>query len=108
MPEKVQNKIIEFFEQNRIIVVSDILKGRGGLSTQWMLVTKYNGEKKTTDWILKNINEAMNFFGKGEIAISPKGSLYIGKITLQRKGETPDPTKLQFKIKPCQLFSLGE
>jgi len=85
MPEKVQNKIIEFFEQNRIIVVSDILKGRGGLSTQWMLVTKYNGEKKTTDWILKNINEAMNFFGKGEIAISPKGSLYIGKNYSSKK-----------------------
>jgi len=50
----------------------------------------------------------MNFFGKGEVTISPKGSLYIGKITLQRKGGTPDPTKLQFKIKPCQLFSLGE
>jgi len=57
---------------------------------------------------LKDINEAMNFFGKGEVTISPKGSLYIGKITLQRKGGTPDPTKLQFKIKPCQLFSLGE
>ncbi len=73
-----------------------------------MLVTRYNGEKETTDWILKDINEAMNFFGKGEVTISPKGSLYIGKITLQRKGGTSDPTKLQFKIKPCQLFSLGE
>jgi len=37
MPERIQNKIIEFFEQNRIVIVSDILKGRGCLSTQWML-----------------------------------------------------------------------
>jgi hypothetical protein len=50
---------------------------------------------------------AMNFFGRGEICISPRGSLYIGKITMQRKSGTPDPTKLQFKIKPCQLFELG-
>jgi len=25
---------------------------------------------------------------------------------MQRKGGTPDPTKLQFKIKPCELFKL--
>lgn len=48
----------------------------------------------------------MNFFGNGEVKISPRGSLYIGKITMQRKGGTPDPTKLQFKIHPCDLFKM--
>jgi len=71
-----------------------------------MLVTKYNKENNTTDWTLKDINTAMNFFGNGNVEISPKGSIYIGRITMQRKGGTPDPTKLQFKIKPCQLFEL--
>ena len=46
------------------------------------------------------------FFGKGDVKVSPRGSLYIGRITMQRKGGTPDPTKLQFKIKPCDLFKL--
>jgi hypothetical protein len=50
----------------------------------------------------------MNFFGSDDVKISLRGSLHIGKITMQRKGGTPDPTKLQFKIKPCQLFNLGE
>jgi hypothetical protein len=27
---------------------------------------------------------------------------------MQRKGGTPYPTKLQFKIKPCELFKLGK
>jgi hypothetical protein len=71
-----------------------------------MLVTKYNKENNTTDWTLKDINTAMNFFGNGNVQISTKGSIYIGRITMQRKGGTPDPTKLQFKIKPCQLFEL--
>ncbi|MEO0183799.1 MAG: hypothetical protein ABIL40_10035, partial [candidate division WOR-3 bacterium] len=53
-----------------------------------------------------DINTAMNFFGSGEVELSPKGSLYIGRITMQRKGGTPDPTKLQFKIKPCELFDM--
>jgi len=107
MSERVQNKIIGFFERNRIIIISDIIKGRGGLSADWMLVTMLNRENKTTTWTLRNINFVMNFFGGGEICISPKGSLYLGKVTMQRKGGTPDPTKLQFKIKPCQLFNLG-
>jgi len=89
-------------------VVTDILKGRGGLSANWMLVTRYNKEDDTTTWILKDINTAMNFFCSGEVKISPRGSLYIGKITMQRKGGTPDPIKLQFKMKPCELFKLEE
>lgn len=107
MPERIQDKIITFLKNNRIIVVSDILKGRGGLSANWMLVTRYNRSEDTTIWVLKDINTAMNLFGGGDIKISPKGSFYIGRITAQRKGGTPDPTKLQFKIKPCELFELG-
>jgi hypothetical protein len=108
IPESIQNRIIRFFEENQIIIISDIIKGRGGLSADWMLVTRFNKENKTTTWTLRDINIVMNLFGSGEIRISPQGSLYIGKITMQRKGGTPDPTKLQFKIKPCQLFELGE
>ncbi|MBI5748890.1 MAG: type II restriction endonuclease [Nitrospinae bacterium] len=106
MPKEIQDKIIEFFKRNRIMVVSDILKGRGGLSANWMLVTRYNKSENATIWTLKDINTVMNFFGGGDIVISPKGSFYIGRITAQRKGGTPDPTKLQFKIKPCDLFKL--
>jgi len=106
MPEEIQVKIIDFFKKNRIMVVSDILKGRGGLSANWMLITRYNRNENTTTWTLRDINTAMNFFGGGDIVISPKGSFYIGRITVQRKGGTPDPTKLQFKIKPCDLFEL--
>lgn len=73
-----------------------------------MLVTRLNKQEKTTTWILKDINTVMNFFGSDDVEISLRGSLHIGKITMQRKGGTPDPTKLQFKIKPCQLFKLGE
>ncbi len=106
LPERLRDKTITFFKENKILVVSDILKGRGGLSANWMLVTRYNKIADTTTWILKDINTAMNFFGSGEVRFSPKGSLYIGRITMQRKGGTPDPTKLQFKIKPCELFEV--
>lgn len=106
--EHTSNKIVTFFRNNKILVVSDILKGRGGLSADWMLVTRYDEIQDTTTWTLRDINTAMNFFGFGDVYISKRGSLHIGRITMQRKGGTPDPTKLQFKIKPCELFKMGK
>jgi len=106
LPVSSRVKILKFFTENKILVVTDILKGRGGLSVNWMLVTRYNSHNDTTTWILRDINTAMNFFGSGDVKISPRGSLHIGRITMQRKGGTPDPTKLQYKIKPCELFEL--
>ncbi len=108
MPNKIQRKIVRYFNNNKILVITDILRGRGGLSADWMLVTKFNKQKKTTTWILKDINTVMNFFGYGKVEISVRGSLHIGRITGQRKGGTPDPTKLQFKFKPCDLFKMDE
>lgn len=42
-------------------------------------------EAKELQWILKPINEVINFYS-GEVKITDKGSLKIGKITMQRKG----------------------
>jgi hypothetical protein len=104
LPPSIKDAIISFFEKNKILVVSDIIKGRGGLSADWMLVTRYDKSTDETKWTLKDINTTMNHFGGGEVSISKKGSLRIGKIVMQRKGGTPDPTKIQFKINPCSLF----
>ena len=99
LPENIRNKIINFFEDNKIVVVSDILMGRGGLSADWMLITRYNKQDQTTTWILKDINTAMNFFGRGTVRISPRGSLYIGKITMQKKGENSRSNKITVQDK---------
>jgi hypothetical protein len=100
-----QDKIVKFFYENKILIVSDILKGRGEFSADWVLVIlKANSESR---WVLKSINEAMNIFGKGDVRITSQGSLKIGEIGMQRKGgdngrETAK--MLQFKINPVLLF----
>lgn len=106
MDEGDQSKIIKFFEDNKILVISDLLKGRGEFSADWVLVIlKINNE---STWILKSINEVMNVFGGGDVRITDRGSLRIGKILMQRKGgdggrETSK--MLQFKINPVELFN---
>lgn len=103
MPINTQNDIIKFFTNNKIAVVSDILKGRGALTADWFLVTKQ--DRCSLSWVLKEIDYVLNHYGQGEVVVSPKGNLYIGRITMQRKGGTPDPKSLQFKISPNSLFN---
>jgi hypothetical protein len=104
---QAKSDLLNFFRKNKMLIVSDIIKGSGAFAADWMLVTKYNSEKNETSWALADINKAMNIFSQGEVKISPRGSLYIGQITMQRKGgdggrETAK--MLQFKISPCELF----
>lgn len=57
--------------------------------------------------ILKSISEAMNVFGNGDIGMTDRGSLKIGKILMQRKGGDNGRNTakmLQFKINPVELF----
>lgn len=109
MSEEDQRKIADFFDKNKILIVSDILKGRGKFSAGWMLVALVSGGESR--WILKSINYAMNVFAEGETRITARGSLKIGKITMQRKGGDAGRNTskmLQFKINPVELFRARE
>lgn len=79
MSESDQNKLLDFLKKNKILIVSDILKGRGEFSADWTLVIlKVNGESR---WVLKSINHVMNVFGSGDIRITDivsDGDICIG------------------------------
>jgi hypothetical protein len=105
MSESDQNKIVNFFEDNKILIISDLLKGRGEFSADWVLVILKTNREST--WVLKSINEAMNVFGNGPVRITDQGSLKIGQIGMQRKGGDNGRNTakmLQFKINPVMLF----
>jgi len=106
MPQEDQDKITAFFNRNKILIVSDILKGRDKFSADWMLVI-LKKDSESYDWALKDINTVMNIFGKGDIRITQQGSMKIGEIGMQRKGGDngrESAKMLQFKINPCLLF----
>ncbi|MBS9766301.1 MAG: hypothetical protein KGV44_02020 [Flavobacteriaceae bacterium] len=103
--ETDQQKLLAWLKENKSLIVSDILKGRGKFSAEWMLVAQK--VENQARWILKPMNYCMNFFGNGKIEISPRGTFKIGKITMQRKGGDggrPTANMLQFKINPAELF----
>jgi len=102
--DKDRNILLEFFKKNKSIIVTDILKGQGEFSADWMLIILKNGNNKMK-WALKPMKQILNFFD-GEVLISPKNSFKIGKITIQRKGGDggrQTANMLQFKINPALL-----
>jgi len=106
MPHQDQEKIVNFFSKNKILIISDILKGRDKFSADWMLVI-LKKDRNSFGWALRDINTVMNIFGQGNVRITGQGGLKIGKIGMQRKGGDAgreSAKMLQFKINPCLLF----
>lgn len=101
--ENERIEILNFFSENKVQIFNDILQGRWALSAQWFLVTRKHSDGNI-DWVLKDITYVANFYSKWPICISKRWGLIIWRITAQRKGGTPDPTSLQFKISPLDLF----
>lgn len=97
--------LLNFLEDNKALIVNDILKGRGQLAAEWMLVAQKI--LKDARWILKPINYVINYYGNGEIHVTNRGNIKIGNITMQRKGGDggrSTANMLQFKINPAELF----
>ncbi|PIR71453.1 MAG: hypothetical protein COX89_00650 [Candidatus Nealsonbacteria bacterium CG_4_10_14_0_2_um_filter_37_10] len=106
MNEKARKLVVDFFTKNKLLIVSDILKGNDEFPAGWMMVV-FKKKKGNPEWCLKHINHVLNTFGRGKVNITDRGSLKVGKITMQRKGGDAgrETSKmLQFKINPMELF----
>lgn len=100
-----QAQILKWLNENKSLIVSDILKGRGQFAAEWMLVAQKT--KQSSRWILEPMNFCLNYFGNGAIEITPRGNFKIARITIQRKGGDGGritANMLQFKINPAALF----
>jgi R.HinP1I restriction endonuclease len=105
--EDEQILALDWLENNKTLIISDILRGRGKFAAEWMLVIlKAN---KNSLWTLKPMNIAVNHFSQGDVIITKRGNFAIGKITMQRKGGDGGritANMLQFKVNPAELFEI--
>lgn len=107
MKEIEKNSIIEWFNDNKMLILTDVLRGRGEFSAEWVLVAQK--VKDDARWVLKNINEVLQYYSEGTVCMSPRGSLLLGRVCIQRKGgdNGRDTAKmLQFKVDPSDLFNI--
>lgn len=104
--EQERHELIDFFYKNKIMIVSDIIRWRWEFCVEWMLVIRKYWDY---EWVLKPINEVMNYFWTWEVRVTGKGSLKIWKIWMQRKwwdSWRHTANMLQFKLDPTELFNL--
>jgi R.HinP1I restriction endonuclease len=103
-------ELVNFFEKNKVLVISDIIRGRGALSAEWMLVAlnkTEDGKPKQTIWTFKSINEVINYYSQGGIKITKDGNFAVARIKAQRKGGDngrESAKTLQFKFDPLELL----
>lgn len=104
LAQKEQDEIINFFEKNKILIVTDLFRGRDNFPASWLLIY----QKNINLWTLLPMSYVMNFYGNGPVVITDQGSMKIGKIGMQRKGGDngrKTATMLQFKINPCDIVN---
>lgn len=108
LTEEEKELVLKWLNDNKLLIISDILKGRGEFSAEWVLVVQKL--KENARWVLKNINEVINYyFSDGKVEITPRCSIKIGRVTLQRKGGDNGrvtANMLLFKINPTELFDI--
>ena len=102
-----QKRILNFFEQNKSIIIHDILRGNVEPKADYMLVVKKNGSGIEESTITKIENVISHY--DGSVEITKRGNLKLGKITVQRKGGNGGSITaqmLQFKFSPKEVLLL--
>lgn len=105
--DEEQKHLYSFFQKNIIMIISDIIRGRGRFAAEWTLVIQKIDN--SFNWVLMSVNEAINIYaGDCKVRFTLTGNIHLGNITLQRKGgdngaETAN--MLQFKVDPIILFN---
>jgi len=106
--EKDKNLILNFFNENKVLIIGDIIKGRGRLAAEWVLVIN-KSKGKIIRWSLNPMNKIINYLSNGEIIFTKQGNLKLGNVSLQRKGGDngrPTANMIQFKINPLKFFDI--
>lgn len=101
-----QKIILDYFQKHIVMIVSDVIRGRGRFAAEWTLVVnKHAGYR----WVLVSINEAIGIYlGDCKVTLTTKGNIKLGNISLQRKGGdngADTANMLQFKADPMILFT---
>ncbi len=103
--EEEQKKILDFFQKNLIMIISDVIRGRGRFAAEWTLVINTSDGYK---WKLLAVNEAIGIYaGDMKAEYTKQGNIRLGNIKLQRKGGdngADTANMLQFKSNPMILF----
>lgn len=109
-PQQTRNAIKQFFKLNKEKILKDIFIADEDI--KFFIVIKR--EASRVYYYVVPTKDVLDVYGSGEVTITPRGSLQIGKVVIQRKGgdhRTPfgwvdrSASQLQFKIRPSECIT---
>jgi len=110
MDDKTIESVKRFFSENKMKILKDVFIDDEAI--EFFIIVKR--QKGLACYYILSTKDVLDTYGKGDIKVTPKGSLLIGRVELQRKGGdhwTPrgwvdtSASQLQFKIKPSECIT---
>lgn len=107
LPAESRDAVIGFFRKHKDRIISDLLAGDGEHAADWFMVT-LKSKTSPPRWTIRSLKDTIGFYSEGEVVMTSRGNLKLGRISMQRKGGDngrPTAKMLQFKLNPVQLFA---
>ncbi|MCJ2669157.1 MAG: hypothetical protein LN416_01425 [Candidatus Thermoplasmatota archaeon] len=103
MPDEERERVLRELRDKKDHIIKTVFAGDPP-TIDWFLVVRAEREKDGSYTIIEtrfeSLEDALERYSEGGIGMTRHGSIHIGKVIMQRKGGTPDPESLQFKVKP--------
>jgi hypothetical protein len=110
MDDKTIESVKRFFSENKMKILKDVFIDDEAI--EFFIVVKR--QKGLAYYYILSTKDVLDTYGKGDIKVTPKGSLLIGRVELQRKSGDHrtargwvdiSASQLQFKIKPSECIT---
>ncbi len=107
MEQQTIENMIRFFNENKVKILKDIFIGDENIEF-FIIVKRQEG---LAYYYVLPTKDVLDIYCKGDVRITPRGSLLIGRVELQRKSGNhrtksgwidTSASQLQFKIKPSE------
>jgi hypothetical protein len=110
MDDKTIESIKRFFSENKMKILKDVFINDENIEI-FIIVKRQKG---MIYYYVLPTKDVLNIYSEGDVKVTSKGNLLIGRVTLQRKGGDhhtasgwvdTSASQLQFKIKPSECIT---
>ena len=107
MDDRTIERVKQFFFENKMKILKDIFIDDEAI--EFFIIVKL--QKDLAYYYILPTEDVLDIYGRGDIKVTPRGSLLIGRVELQRKSGDhhtargwvdTSASQLQFKIKPSE------
>lgn len=99
-----QTMVLDFFQSHKRKIVQELVQGKGPLAAEFMIVTQRDDH--LIRFHVSRMTDVIDYLCEPPVRVNARTTFCVGHLTAQRKGGTPDPTSLQFKVKPSALLNV--